>query len=268
MQWPWAKTRGDGPVTSDGKSVVLVTGAPRSGTTALVELLNCHPELAVTNERYNKRLLARDLRLEHYSVDRMRRYQPDDGGKVSFEMDVTQKALAKLDGARVVGDKIPRPYEVFELAQTLGKAPVIAILREPMGMARSYMGRVRRAEMQMANGKTPTWPVKRDFHAAVRDFNDYVALLRDMSASKLGGSAPWLLVEYVSLFSGEYPVERIFEFLDLDPAKATGLDAVVGVREEKQRKVDELDQFVGLNADFVGYREVFDRVGPAGKDIR
>lgn len=266
--WPASTKKPDVPVTSDGKRVFLVTGAPRSGTTALVELLNCHHDIAVTSERYNRLLVKGTLGIEHFANDRMRRFDPEDGSKVSFEMAVTQNALARLDDVTLVGDKIPRPRECFELARRMGNAPVVAILREPQGMARSFMGRVRRAEMQEAAGKTATWPVKRDFRSAVREFNDYIALLRDMSASTLGGSTPWLLVDYASLFSGTFPVERIFEFLDLDPARASGLDAVLTARDEKQLMADQVDHYVGLHADYSGYRDLFDRAGPAGKDTQ
>jgi len=266
----WRSTQGnsDAPVTRDGTRVALVTGAPRSGTTALVELLNCHPDIAMMNERYNRLVAREEVGLDHFLSDRLRDFQDGDGSPVAFGMDVTQQALSKLGSAKVVGDKVPRPRNMFKLAQRLGNAPVIAILREPQGMAESYMGRVRRAEMQLAKGGNATWQTQRDFKAAVREFNDYVELLRDMSASKSGGTMPWLLIDYVSLFSGAFPVERIFEFLDLDPSRASGLDSVLNVRDAKRLAADEMKQFVGLHADYSGYRQVYDRMGLAGKDTK
>ncbi|WP_421905358.1 sulfotransferase [Mameliella sp.] len=247
---------GTGPLTSDGRRLALVTGAPRSGTTALVDVLNTHPDIAIMGERYNKLVSKRSLTLDHFSDARLRSFDEGDGSPVSFGMPQMQNALAKLDSAKVVGDKVPRPRDMFALAQTLGKPPVLAILREPHGMARSYDGRVARAQWQIAEGKSATWPVHRDHNAAIRDFNDYITLLKDMSLSTSGGTPDFLLVDYTLLFSRDYPVARIFEFLDVDPSRAVDVDAVLNAQSAQQRALDKLNHTVSLTADMAGYRKV------------
>ena len=213
------------------RRILIVGGCPRSGTTALTRLLNCHPELLIGDERYywlfdQRRIAARhferarflDLREadRHWAEGRAPWPPCDPDGS-----DGSGDLGARYDRARFVGDKYPRLSDVTDhLAAALPDAQLVWIVRNPLSVAESY--EARRAD------EADAWFFGLD--RAMVDWNRGVGGI---------AAAPGALVlSYERLFAGAGDPARLFRALDLDPAPAmTGARAIL----DEARRVTRRD---------------------------
>ncbi len=218
------------------KRILLVAGCPRSGTTALVRLLNTHPEVAIGVERFTRRLLD-EGRLERdlFEAKRFTTFEPGDGNRVSFESRATQTAVTKAETATVIGDKSPNSREVFEAAKSMGDVWVLAILRDPTAIARSYRVRASRARRDPEAARY--WPASRGVRHAIKDFNTSVRETLELSEAlqkdpALAQRLRFKVLAYETLFADPKCAAALFEFLGLDARKAEGL---TGLYKESAR---------------------------------
>lgn len=243
-------------MSSPKKRIVLVTGCPRSGTTALLHLLNCHPQMAVSHERYSTRIASEDFGPDLFDLERFRTFQEGDCHIKAFDTAETQYALAKAENAIVIGDKVPDPKLVFDAAERVEGAMVIAILREPSGVARSYDARCR--QTQQFGEKASLWPTWRDHKAATTDFNNALGEIKAGIERSKNGNVPVLVLDYGAVFSGAYDINEVFRFVGLDPSLAEGTEDIVNARARERVNLDLIDQYVAENANYSGYRQLLD----------
>ena len=103
----------------DSKRIVFIIGVARSGTTAMADLLNLHPEICIGIERYKFKFVRRgefdaaDFTPERFFDLRARdtNILPHNGGRWKA---VYSRMRRKFPRAAVVGDKIPHLFERFE----------------------------------------------------------------------------------------------------------------------------------------------------------
>ena len=234
------------------KKFGFVCGCPRSGTTAAVRLLNCHPRIAATNERFAKRVRKKGaLQKEHFVTDRFIQFDEKDCGHGGFENEATRVGLKKWESAEIVIDKVPHVTHVFREAARLTADFVIVIVREPYGIARSFEARRKRA----ASGEDPTWNTKNDFVRAVDMFNETVRQVKlALSKTDQERGFPLMVVDYDDLYSTKPVYKELFRFLGVNADEADNPEAVTMFIGDEKREESEVQKYVASRAAFGDYR--------------
>jgi glycosyltransferase involved in cell wall biosynthesis len=178
---------------------LFIAGCPRSGTSALVFLLNEHPQLAIGFERF-KRIRAH---LDPFHFAPARFFSP-----LAIETDVRGELLyerlrARWEGGQVtiIGDKVPLYTRV--LAQLLERFPaarVVVLVRDPVAVAASFRRRARDPD--------DWWPAENDQRLAMQMWNEALASARE--AELRGDGSRVFLLPYEPLLEGD---ERWLEAL-------------------------------------------------------
>ena len=225
------------------KRILVVGGCPRSGTTALVRLLNSHPDILLGDERYywpfdegrvSEALFERDRFLDLREEDRHWRE-----GRAPFPPGDTGAAY---DRARIVGDKYPPLARAAEaIDRALPRAEIVWIVRNPLSVAESYEARRRDGDDAWHFGA----------ERALADWNDSVR-----AACMAGGRV--LIVTYERLFASGAGAARLFEALGLDPEPARdGATRVLGeagtLRTREGQRCEDLRFLVARGADWASY---------------
>ncbi|WP_424976569.1 sulfotransferase family protein [Dinoroseobacter sp. S124A] len=252
-------------MSETARHILLVTGCPRSGTTALVRLLNTHPSVAIGMERYTRRLLdEHHLEADLFTPDRFATFVEGDCNRVSFDARATQAACAKAQTATVIGDKSPNPVEVFEAAEAMdGEVSVIMILRSPRAVARSFQVRAERAKTDPAAAQY--WPASRDYKRGIKAFNRSVEATLEF-ANRLRGDADlsrrvrFKVVSYEDLFRNRDEADSLFAFLGI---RSDDADGIAAIYEESavlsgMRKAPLIDLAVALWAKRRDYARALD----------
>ncbi|MCF8468318.1 MAG: sulfotransferase [Sneathiella sp.] len=175
---------------------LFLGGPARSGTTALVQLLNQDPRIALGVERY-KYLYADKARDDEIGPDMFERER-------FFKFDKTEtnvkapgygpKGLAKMerkfDTVYYRGDKLPSIIKHVRLLNEKFKTGrYIFIFRDIDRMCSSWNVRARK--------EGDAWPKKNDFRQAVKSYNHLLALALHYNEQN---SRRYILVSYEKLF--------------------------------------------------------------------
>lgn len=237
----------------------FVYGLSRTGTTALVDTLNWHPQIAIGMERF-KRLWVQERINELGPVlfererffdfsDDLTNITPASGPKWQRFYGAL---AAKWDTAGWVGDKMIQPFFDETLA-AFPRGKIVCIVRDPFDTAHSWQ--------QRADNPHDSWPSQRGARKAVGLWH---ASLRRIQHAALKYPDAVLVVEYGSLFvsTNRDPIERLTRFLQVG---AGGLGHAVALAREtyqnqlagKRRDLAEADrEFVAAALDQQLWQEV------------
>lgn len=242
---------------AEGKKYIFAGGNARSGTTALAEMLNSHPKILVTIERFMKELKQGDLRPLHLARDVMAAGSEE----VPLMMARYGDSLAeRWDAAAFVGDKVPALSMGFETLDThFPDATLVYIVRNPIAVASSYANRQ----------ESGSW--KRGVDAAVKQWNRSVRL----GLQRRRDGKPLIVVPYEGMFSNRAIIDQVWQAMGLDPAEAMEdrLDRIFRsnrrIAEKEMARDDEMLQYISLNANFRLYRELIDEFAlkPASSEV-
>ncbi len=208
-------------VESKTMKFLFLGGPPRSGTTALVQLLNQHPQIALGVERY-KYVYGDKSRWDEigpplYLRPRFFDLQATDTNislgnakNNAYGLNGRQLLEAKFDAAQYHGDKLPSIIKFADLLnQRLGACKFIIIFRDIERMCSSWNVRAQRP--------ADSWPAENDFRQAVSNYNFNVANALQHHRTD---AERFLLVSYEKLFGrdGQACLTDLLARLDLDPA--------------------------------------------------
>lgn len=207
-------------MSGSGNSPVhaFVLGPARSGTTAMVELLNAHPAICMGVERY-KRYYRRNRAYPALLLTKERFFsfeETDTNARPDRKpwKPLYKSLAAKWDTAKVVGDKegfAALPHIVAGVPEPR----IIYMLRDIAQVASSWNSR--------AANPTDKWPERNDFRAAVNRWNEANALTCSF-ADSLGPRL--MVVDYGKFFSGDDSyAARLLEFLGLEPGEPEFMNA-------------------------------------------
>ena len=226
------------------KRILVVGGCPRSGTTALVRLLNTHPHVLIGDERYYWRFDRNQVDGALFERERFLDLREEDRhwreGRAPFPDGDTGAAF---DRAHVVGDKFPRLAQVAaHLAETLPDAQLLYIVRNPLSVVESYEARRR--------DETDHWPF-----GAERGLADWNAGVR---AARRAGPRT-IIVTYERLFGPDSDPARLFAALNLDPTLAAPADVLgqaARLRHREGPRCETTRFLVAQHGDWSAYQEV------------
>lgn len=186
---------------------LFVCGCPRSGTSALVELLASDPRIAIGAERYAHLYETQDLTPDLFTKERFS--SPRDGDTFYTDLLATNDqfylpVLRNFESAIYVGDKIPELYRRFgRLAASLPGAKVVMIIRNIFDVAASFEARADKAD-------DPHWSPDARTNSAVEKWGESLLALRNCPTA-----IEIFPVVYEELFLNRRGLHEIFSFLGL-----------------------------------------------------
>ena len=217
---------------SHARRFLFICGCPRSGTTALWNLVTASPQIVLGIERYSSRLNSRWNGLSPALFEYDRFFTMHAGDTFYDDLDAFhpyyQVARARWHGATFIGDKVPGLYRTFRrLGRMFPGVKVLCMFRDVVDVAASYK---RRAE----DTTDTTWGRTQGVDAAISDWGHAIAAF---AAAR--PRVDVLPVAFEDLFVEGRGLERIGEFLglsDLAPMRETHLGLLFA--HGKSRRTD------------------------------
>lgn len=187
---------------------LFVCGCQRSGTTALMHLLNADPRIVVGRERF--KYCREHITPEVFTPERFFRPTAAETNYRVPEFYEQLRTKWNTGAVRYIGDKVPFYYKDLPgLVARFDACKVIFIVRDLERVAASYNARA-------ANPEDLVWKPTMDYRVAVDDWNESLRCVRDFVEA--GHGSRLFIVPYERLFSGEMAcLEALFGFLGLQP---------------------------------------------------
>jgi Sulfotransferase family len=225
---------------------LFIGGNARSGTTALVDLLNCHPRVLVFHEANLRRFLHRRFTAELLSDRAVDKHLKQPKMLSALDEDT---ARARLGNLTWLGDKYPAIHANFrQLDLAFPEATLLYIVRNPFSVVASYDARKADAD--------DTWT--RGVGIGVAEWNMSV----HRGAKRATTNPRTKVIGYEDLFTDVAAIDRLFTLLGLDPAEAdrdriAGMVAAAEALASKpEPRNEDLRRLVALSANFVAYRQL------------
>ncbi|SFL66887.1 Sulfotransferase family protein [Loktanella salsilacus] len=232
------------------KDILFVGGNPRSGTSALVSVLNSHPHVLMGMERFFFRMQNKQIMPSDFEKDRFLDVQDSDTHEhVRSQFGTNPNIGARYDKAMIVGDKFPLIAEAYDhLTAHFPAARVLYIVRNPLSVMESYNRRM--------SDKSDSW--SKSAQDGLNEWNHSVAA----TLKRLETGQPVTVVSYEKLFASRAAMDKLFTALGVDPkaANAGQLDTIVAKAAELEAKEgarkEALRRYVMLNAYVTPYRKL------------
>jgi hypothetical protein len=231
-------------VRQSEKRHLFLGGNARSGTTALMELLNAHPKIFLLSERYLTEIKRSKLTPAHFVKENVL------AGPVPKAMTRYGDDLdARWEAAEYVGDKCPALHAGFDnLDAQFPEAKLIYIVRNPIGVCASYATRQERGN----------W--NRGVEDAMRDWNKSVKRgLKRVSEGK-----PLIVIPYEEMFKDRTRIDKLWRELGLDPAEADPdrMDRVLlkaqTIGDKVMQRDDDMFSYISRTAATGVYRKLIE----------
>lgn len=151
--------------------ILFLFGAARSGTSALVQVLNVSPEIAMGMERYFYLFAKRSLVPSHFSRERFFSImEGDTHSRGSFPL------MKKDRDLTFIGDKFPELFKHYEwITNCFPDANYLYIIRNPFSVVES-------SEVRYHN-KDDTY--SRDYKTMLTDWNNSLQLICSLTPKQL-----------------------------------------------------------------------------------
>ena len=196
---------------TEKQKYLFICGCPRSGTSALVDLVNFHPLISIGMERYKYYVNKENI---HKINPQAFNYEyffdiKDEQTNIKWERiyeKLSQKY--KLGNKLTLGDKYPHYYEFYnEINKQFQDVKWIFIIRDILDVALSYNAR--------AYNPKDKWPKEANYKKAVAHWNSSLIktwkYLKDCKAPNL------FICEYEQLFSyNKDYFDSLVSFLEVD----------------------------------------------------
>ena len=189
---------------------LFICGCPRSGTTALVRLLNSSPAIGIGMERYkyyaNKQdinKINQDLFKPESFLDLKDEQTNIKWSKFYAELEPKYKSQIKYKG-----DKYPHYYRFYnQINEAFKDVKWIHIVRNIDSVAKSYNARA-------IDGKD-IWPREADYRKAVAHWNE--SLVKTWEYQKKQVDPKLFVCEYEKIFSYDFDyLNSLLNFLEVD----------------------------------------------------
>jgi hypothetical protein len=218
---------------------LFVSGLPRSGTTALGNLLNLSPQIQLFNELYPPFHVYEPADFTPSALRKMLGFQSNSKEDKQLRTD--------LSGARWIGDK--RPQFHFAAGASLlrlanHKVTVVHIVRDLSSIARSY-------DERALDATDPAWGATRNGWEALFEGKAVAEFLGQLVRKRLRAHHRLMFVQYEEIFSRQDVAISMFENLGVDITDALRAE----VTEFQASSTSILDR---ANPQAERYRELFE----------
>ena len=251
------------------RNYLFVCGCPRSGTTALMRLLNAHSGIVLGVERYKKyakkenlKYLTKDVFESEYFFDIKPQQTNLNSSHKAWEREwkkLYQDMEPKFNQSTLlVGDKYPHYFLFYkEINKKFDHPKWIFMIRDVYQVALSYNAR--------ASNSKDKWSKERNYTAAVFDWND--SIRRTWDFLELGAKNIFLC-EYSKIFS--YDVKYLEAMLDfLEVGSDRRIEDFYGkmtkdwkTRLSKRKTLEsEQEEYVRRNSDWATYDTLMQKYG-------
>ncbi|QOC23783.1 sulfotransferase [Wenzhouxiangella sp. AB-CW3] len=230
------------------KEVLFVSGVARSGTSALVNVLNTHQDIMMGQERFYWRIKRGQLSPEYFFKDRYLDIQEGDTHNKRPLSDFSDGAELRYDRARYIGDKFPSLFRHFDdVMEQFPAARHVYILRNPFSVVESYEARFQDAE--------DSWNLS--WMNGLEAWNESVGRVARLSDRQV---AKFTILQYERFFSSVDVMRGMFLSLGLSGPGGNVLDQFVArfcqLNEKLVPRRDDLRCYVAQNADWGSYNKV------------
>lgn len=232
------------------KKILFVSGLARSGTSAMVKVLNRNPDFLIGQERYFFLVKRETITPAEFERDRFLTFQTGDS-HITREASGVEKRQQAYDRAAYVGDKFPLLFNHFDYVfRNFPDAQHVYIFRNPLSVVESYDARQR----------NPKDPFRRTWKEGLEEWNTSVGRVANLSDEQL---SRFHLIEYESFFESADQMNNLFARLGAPSVDPAALDVYVQeyleLREKLVPRRDDIRQYVALNADVASYRKLHER---------
>lgn len=235
---------------------LFISGIPRSGTTALANLLNYSQSIAMFIERY-----APWLGYHPVLFDKQELYRT--GYKNEAHAGQWENLSEKTEHAVYIGDK--RPYFLHSWPVTkMNFAPestrIIHIYRNIYDVAHSYLNR--------ANSPADHWNSRKGVDAAIRDFNATNRMVLDIIADKQWSDS-FIIVDYSTLLGSREKISDLFKWLniDIDRKMLSSISAFADKSIQLTSRINDLPEEARLHIDSEIESTLIDKIIKSGNWI-
>lgn len=209
--------------TGSDAEFLFIAGCQRSGTTALVQLLNQDERFVIGRERF--KYCRSEITPEHFREEHF--FSPQER-ETNYRVEKFYEPLRsrwRAGGVRYIGDKVPFYYkDLFYLAETFPDCKILFLIRDLEGVAASHNARA-------ANPKDKVWKPRRrrgvagwlglgpetetvDYRRAAHDWTE--SLVRFDEFVSAGHEDQIFPVHYERFFAGEQSyLDALYDFLEL-----------------------------------------------------
>lgn len=227
------------------KQILFVSGVARSGTSALVNVLNTNPDFLIGMERFFFRIRRKLLKPDDFEEDRFLTVKQGDTHAPGFDREAIRKSYSV---AKIIGDKFPLLYENFDyIFDTFPNARHIYIVRNPLSVAESYDARKQ--------DKSDKW-IKSGL-VGIQEWNSSVNSVVSLSQDRLD---KFHFLQYEEFFSDVAAMNRLFAHYGAQATDESRLSKFVDRFSALNRKLverrDDIRQAVAENCDWAAYREL------------
>jgi hypothetical protein len=245
---------------------LFVCGCPRSGTSAITQLLNSHESIGIGMERFKNYIKPDSIQKFQSSLferDRFFDFRHGDTNRVPNNSNPTLEKFYNriqekwdLPGQKLyVGDKIPFLYRFYNHMESgFAQAKIIFMLRNVFEVARSFQNRY--------NDPDDAWRL--DYRDGVRNWNHSLEQTEEALRRK---KLDIMISPYQEIFSGEHTaVHRIASFLTLEATASllTKYDELTinwRPRVSGAELPDEFLEYIEENADMQRYSRLLSNHG-------
>ena len=240
------------PLAQDHQYLFIV-GCPRSGTTAMWELLSSSSKIVIGVERYAHRVFPPfSLKPDLFEKERFLSLENGD----TFYNDLTEfnsyysNCSKFFPTAKYIGDKIPRLYEYFDdFLEKFPNAKIIFMFRNIFDVAASYKARAKDVNDDTWDRSSGVETALEDWRKSIKSYHRYKSKLKILP------------ICYESLFYKKEGLDKISSFLGIDAAELEGKyqnllirgDQLEGCRP-RDLAVEEVFE-ISMQAPFWEYRQ-------------
>lgn len=232
------------------KDILFVSGVGRSGTSALVNVLNTHPNLLIGQERFFWTIRKNLITPEHFEKDRFLDIRDEDTHNKSGLRGKPEDLADRYDRATYIGDKFPSLFRHFDrIFDIFPNARHLYIVRNPLSVLESYDVRHKNPD--------DSWNLT--YQDGMDAWNESVRKVSRLSQALL---SKFTIVQYEDLYGSTTAINRMFERLGLPPVADEKLQTFIhkfaSLNDKPVPRRDDLRLYVARNADWDSYKRLCD----------
>lgn len=227
------------------KTLLFVSGVPRSGTSALVSTLNLHPDFLIGMERFFFLIRKEELKPEHFKKSRFLDIHKGD----THSSDEKSWGAAKAyERAKFIGDKYPLLFQSFGyMLETFPDAHHVYIVRNPISVMESYEARFE--------NKDDRW--EKSWKQGLEEWNASLGTVASLTEDQI---QHFSFVIYEDFFDRADAINRLFVSLGSSGLPEEQLNKILmRFRELNSKKVlrrDDIRRYAAEHADWNSYKKV------------